>query len=150
MRPTAAAARLLSLWPTLYNNRSPARYRRAKKWALARFFCYEALVAEMALENIQEKVAQIAERVASSEGIELVEVECKGNPGSRIVRVFIDKPGGVTHTDCELALSPKQEPAAILLSTANHYNSLAQHGRAIFFVQGDSPFQKHANFIAKF
>ena len=52
--------------------------------------------------TIQEKIAQIAERVASSEGIELVEVECKGNTGSRIVRVFIDKPGGVGHTDCEL------------------------------------------------
>ena len=56
----------------------------------------------MAFGNIQKKIAQIAERVASSEGIELVEVECKGNTGSRIVRVFIDKPGGVNHTDCEL------------------------------------------------
>ena len=56
----------------------------------------------MALGNIQEKVAQIAERVASSEGIELVEVECKGNPASRIVRVFIDKRGGINHSDCEL------------------------------------------------
>ncbi len=56
----------------------------------------------MALGNIQEKIAKIAERVASSEGIELVEVECKGNTGSRFVRVFIDKPGGVNHTDCEL------------------------------------------------
>ncbi len=56
----------------------------------------------MAFGNIQSKIAQIAERVASSEGIELVEVECKGNTGSRIIRVFIDKPGGVNHTDCEL------------------------------------------------
>jgi len=56
----------------------------------------------MALGNIQEEIAKIAERVASSEGIELVEVECKGNTGSRFVRVFIDKPGGVNHTDCEL------------------------------------------------
>ncbi len=56
----------------------------------------------MAFGNIQSKIAQIAERVASSEGIELVEVECKGNTGSRIVRVFIDKPGGVNHTDCKL------------------------------------------------
>ena len=56
----------------------------------------------MASGNIQREIAEIAERVASSEGVELVEVECKGNTGSRIVRVFIDKPGGVNHTDCEL------------------------------------------------
>jgi len=73
-------------------------------WAslLGPLFYYEVYVAEMALGNIQEKIAEIAERVASSEGIELVEVECKGDTGSRFVRVYIDKPGGVNHTDCEL------------------------------------------------
>ena len=52
----------------------------------------------MALEI--ERVQQIAERVAASSGLELVEVEFRGGGKSRLLRIFIDKPGGVTHEDC--------------------------------------------------
>lgn len=52
----------------------------------------------MALEI--ERVQQIAERVAASSGLELVEVEFRGGGKSRMLRIFIDKPGGVTHEDC--------------------------------------------------
>ena len=37
-----------------------------------------------------------------SEGMELVDVELKGGPNRRILRIYIDKPTGVTHQDCEL------------------------------------------------
>jgi ribosome maturation factor RimP len=53
-------------------------------------------------EDVAARVEEIAERVASSEGLEVVEVEVKGGGGSRLVRISIDKPGGVTHADCEL------------------------------------------------
>jgi ribosome maturation factor RimP len=52
----------------------------------------------MALEI--ERVQQIAERVAASSELELVEVEFRGGGKSRMLRIFIDKPGGVTHEDC--------------------------------------------------
>ncbi len=52
----------------------------------------------MALEI--ERVREIAERVAVSSGLELVEVEFRGGGKSRMLRIFIDKPGGVTHEDC--------------------------------------------------
>src|SRR2546427_620064 len=48
-----------------------------------------------------ERVREIADRVASSEGMEVVEVEWKGGGNNRILRIFIDKPGGVTLADCE-------------------------------------------------
>jgi len=48
------------------------------------------------------KIEAIAERVAQSEGIEIVEVELKGGGRSRFLRISIDKPEGVTHADCEL------------------------------------------------
>lgn len=48
-----------------------------------------------------EQVRQIAERVAASHGLEVVEVEFRGGGRARMLRVFIDKPGGVTHHDCE-------------------------------------------------
>lgn len=50
---------------------------------------------------ILEKVTAIAERVAAREGLELVEVELLGGGKSRLLRIFIDKPGGVSHADCE-------------------------------------------------
>src|SRR5450631_4424939 len=51
---------------------------------------------------ITSKIEEIAERVARSEGIEVVEVEVKGGGKNQFVRISIDKPEGVTHADCEL------------------------------------------------
>ncbi len=48
------------------------------------------------------KVEEIAERVGISENIEIVEVELKGTGRNQLLRIFIDKPGGVTHGDCGL------------------------------------------------
>jgi len=42
------------------------------------------------------------EKVVSSEGMELVELELKGSLNNRIVRIYIDKPLGITHEDCKL------------------------------------------------
>ncbi len=51
--------------------------------------------------QVLEKVTEIAERVGTREGIEIVEVQLLGGGGSRVLRIFIDKPSGVTHGDCE-------------------------------------------------
>lgn len=50
---------------------------------------------------VVDKVREIAERVAGSEGLEIVEVQLLGGGGSRVLRITIDKPDGVTHADCE-------------------------------------------------
>ena len=47
-----------------------------------------------------EKVQAITERVAGSMGLEVVEVELRSGGKSRMLRIFIDKPAGVTHEDC--------------------------------------------------
>ena len=47
-----------------------------------------------------DQVRAIAERVAVSLGLEVVELEMRGGGKSRMLRVFIDKPAGVTHEDC--------------------------------------------------
>lgn len=56
----------------------------------------------MSKQAVVDRITEIAERVATSEGIEVVEVMLLGGGGSRLLRIFIDKPGGVTHGDCEL------------------------------------------------
>ena len=46
-------------------------------------------------------VRQIAERVAASNGLEVVDVEMHGGGNSRMLRIVIDRaPAGVTHEDC--------------------------------------------------
>ena len=50
--------------------------------------------------SIEARVREIARRTAEERGLELVHVEFAGGARSPVVRVFIDKPGGVTHEDC--------------------------------------------------
>ena len=54
-----------------------------------------------------ERVREIADRVAASGGLEIVDVEFLGGGKARMLRVFLDKPAagadplaGVTHEDC--------------------------------------------------
>jgi ribosome maturation factor RimP len=48
-----------------------------------------------------ETIRAMAERVAASEGLYLVDVELKGGRSNTLLRVYIDKAGGITHGDCQ-------------------------------------------------
>jgi len=50
--------------------------------------------------SIAERIEEIAGQVAIDHGVELVHAEVAGPDNKPIVRVFIDKPNGVTHEDC--------------------------------------------------
>jgi ribosome maturation factor RimP len=49
-----------------------------------------------------EKIREMAQRVATSEGLHLVDVELKGGNSNALVRVYIDKAAGISHADCQL------------------------------------------------
>lgn len=49
-----------------------------------------------------DRVREIAERVATSEGLELVEVEFLSRGPKAVLRIFLDKPGGITLSDCQM------------------------------------------------
>jgi ribosome maturation factor RimP len=51
--------------------------------------------------KLDPRVSEIIERVVSREGLELVHAEWSGGRNSTL-RVYIDKPGGVTLEDCSL------------------------------------------------
>jgi ribosome maturation factor RimP len=53
------------------------------------------------MDSTCEKVAQVVEPAIEAEGYELVDIELKGGPGSRTLRLFIDRPDvGITVDDC--------------------------------------------------
>jgi ribosome maturation factor RimP len=53
------------------------------------------------IEFDREAISEIIERVAAREGLELVHWEAVGPRNNFVLRIYIDKPGGVTHGDCE-------------------------------------------------
>jgi ribosome maturation factor RimP len=57
-----------------------------------------------AVENkeLLEKITELGERSAMGTDIEIAEIQLKGGGNARLLRVYIDKPGGITHGDCEL------------------------------------------------
>lgn len=54
----------------------------------------------MGESSIAQRVQELAEQVAIDHGLELVHAEVAGPDNKPIVRVFIDKPQGVSHDDC--------------------------------------------------
>lgn len=58
-----------------------------------------------------ERIRDIAERVATSEGLALIDVELKGGSSNPLLRIYIDKPQGVSHADCALV---SEQVSAIL------------------------------------
>ncbi len=65
-------------------------------------------MAKIADKSVVERVRQIAEPLAASMGLEIVEVEYL-REGRWVLRLFIDKPGGVNLEDCSAfshALAP--------------------------------------------
>ncbi|MFQ5895259.1 MAG: ribosome maturation factor RimP [Nitrospinota bacterium] len=47
-----------------------------------------------------QKVTALSEPIAAEEGMEVVEVEFGIDRGRRVLRIYVDKPGGVSHADC--------------------------------------------------
>lgn len=51
--------------------------------------------------SLTARIREVAESVAALEGLEVVEAELLGGGKSRLLRITIDKPEGVTLQDCE-------------------------------------------------
>ncbi len=56
----------------------------------------------MQKESIIERVRDIAGRAAGTKGIELVHVDMAGTKRDAVLRIYIDKEGGVTLEDCSI------------------------------------------------
>ena len=83
-------------------------FGEAHQWARAHFL-FELFPGRNQNHSVSGKslmaagldaIRSIVERVASASGLEVVEVDLRGGGKARMLRVTIDKPGGVTHEDC--------------------------------------------------
>ena len=54
------------------------------------------------IELDRDAIGKIIERVAAREGLEVVHWEAVGPRNNFVLRIYIDKPNGVTHHDCEV------------------------------------------------
>ena len=70
------------------------------QWAKAHFFIAIDM-SETYREAMVSRINAIAQRVAGSEGIEIVDVQLLGAGRGRVLRIYIDRPQGVSHADCE-------------------------------------------------
>jgi ribosome maturation factor RimP len=79
------------------------------KWArLAHFFVNQKqiknqIVMESADDSISQRIGDLVRPVLSALDLELVAVDQRGMGRRTLLRIFIDKPGGVTLGDCEAA-----------------------------------------------
>ena len=82
--------------PLLYHPSKPILKRDLLSGRFAHFF----VVMSMGVE--WEQLRRLVEDTVESQGYELVDVELKGSGKNSILRIFIDKPAGISHRDCEL------------------------------------------------
>jgi ribosome maturation factor RimP len=53
-------------------------------------------------DELLKVISALSEQAAAGTGIEIAEVELRGGGPARLLRVYIDKPAGITHRDCEI------------------------------------------------
>lgn len=52
-------------------------------------------------ENLEQVIRQVGDPIARALGIDILEVQCTGRPPNLLVRLILDKQGGIGIDDCE-------------------------------------------------
>ena len=76
-------------------------------------------------DNIKRMIAQtkdLLDPLCEAEGMELVHLECQREAGGRILRLYIDKPGGVTLDDCIHISRQSSDMLDVYLEDAGPFN----------------------------
>jgi ribosome maturation factor RimP len=77
--------------------------------ALAHFFHFQGSMTGIAEQPIAERVRRLLEPIVARDGFELVDVEWQREGASWVLRIYVDKAGGVNVDHCQ-ALSRTIEP----------------------------------------
>jgi ribosome maturation factor RimP len=76
-------------------------------------------------DNMKKMIAKakdVLDTLCTAEGIELVHIECQREAGGRILRLYIDRPGGVTLDDCINISRQSSDLLDVFLEDAGPYN----------------------------
>ena len=76
-------------------------------------------------DNMKRMIAQtkdLLDPLCEAEGIELVHLECQREAGGRILRLYIDKPGGVTLDDCIYISRQSSDMLDVYLEDTGSFN----------------------------
>ena len=73
-------------------------------------------------KEIMDQVWDLAQPLCDSQGLELVHIEFQREPGGRILRIYIDKPDGVTLDDCVYFSRQLGDLLDVYLETGQAYN----------------------------
>lgn len=71
---------------------------------------------------LAERIRTLADPLVAAEGLELVQVETANEHGRKIIRLLIDKPGGVTLDDCTRVSREFSDLADIHLDIPGKYS----------------------------
>ncbi len=74
------------------------------------------------INAIIRQVWEIIEPICETEGFELVHVEYGSEAGGKILRIYIDKPGGVSLDNCAAISRQAGDILDVLLENASAYN----------------------------
>jgi len=76
-------------------------------------------------DNIKKtisKIRDLLDPLCTAEGMELVHLECQRETGGRILRLYIDRPGGVTLDDCIHISRQSSDVLDVYLEDTGPYN----------------------------
>ena len=73
-------------------------------------------------QKVIRRVWALAEPLCESEGLELIQVEYQREPAGRILRLYIDKPGGIRLDDCAAVSRQLGDILDVNLDDAGPYN----------------------------
>ncbi len=68
------------------------------------------------------KIKELLDPLCTVEGMELVHLECQREAGGRILRLYIDRPGGVTLDDCIHISRQSSDVLDVYLEGTGSYN----------------------------
>ncbi len=75
-----------------------------------------------AKKEVVDQVWDLAQPLCDSQGLELVHIEYQREPAGRILRTYIDKPGGITLEDCVHFSRQLGDLLDVYLDSENAYN----------------------------
>lgn len=82
----------------------------------------EVAISNKSWQELLAQAKRLAQRLCEAEGMELVHVEFQREAGGRILRLYIDRPGGVTLNDCVNISRQMGDLLDVAIENAGPYN----------------------------